>query len=218
MTTLRFPDPTTTTRPDIPVADAYLIDGVESEVVDADYFVLPYASDVEAAETVTPLTLLCSVDHGLRTADETSAVVGINIAAEVLAPFIIMTGGDPTTLDWWGAMCSVLEVDGWTGGWLPDEHEDLDIHAWSHDMEAAAWSAGLVPETSGDSGMSWLYAPMCDPIERPSADSVLDAGDYVSTPAGWVHDPSRDGAGCTWCGSFAQVDADNLCRDCFADG
>ena len=30
----------------------------------------------------------------------------------------------------------------------------------------------------------------------------------------WVHDPQRDGAGCTFCGAYAQVDADNLCRDC----
>lgn len=31
----------------------------------------------------------------------------------------------------------------------------------------------------------------------------------------WTHDPHRDGAGCTWCGAFAQVDADNLCIDCW---
>lgn len=30
----------------------------------------------------------------------------------------------------------------------------------------------------------------------------------------WVHDPQRDGAGCGFCGSFAQVNSDNLCRDC----
>lgn len=31
----------------------------------------------------------------------------------------------------------------------------------------------------------------------------------------WVHDPQRDGAGCGFCGAWAQVDEDNLCRECF---
>lgn len=33
--------------------------------------------------------------------------------------------------------------------------------------------------------------------------------------AEWIHDAQRDGAGCGWCGSFAQVNADNECRECF---
>lgn len=37
----------------------------------------------------------------------------------------------------------------------------------------------------------------------------------MTAPTGWQHDPQRDGAGCTWCGIWAQVDADNLCRDCW---
>lgn len=31
----------------------------------------------------------------------------------------------------------------------------------------------------------------------------------------WRHDPQRDGAGCGWCGAWAQVDAENLCRECW---
>lgn len=31
----------------------------------------------------------------------------------------------------------------------------------------------------------------------------------------WEHDENRDGGGCTWCGAFAQVDSDNLCRECW---
>lgn len=31
----------------------------------------------------------------------------------------------------------------------------------------------------------------------------------------WTHDPARDGAGCGWCGAYAQVDANNLCEECF---
>jgi len=272
MNTLRFPDPSTTTRPDVPIADAFLVEGMESEVVDADFFLLPFASDVESDETVTPLRLLCSVDHGLRPADETSAIIGLNAAAEVFGTLVDFFGGNSRSLDWWGTMVDVLGVDGWTGGWLPDEHADVDVHGWSHEMESAAWSAGLIAETNGDSGMSWMYAPTCAPIAHPSADvrpvvpdalsytpfAITDDGETLCTtcvedttnpvhvgdveatdevscahcnrvivecqddesdvaPVRWVHDPSRDGAGCTWCGAYAQVDADNLCRECFPD-
>jgi hypothetical protein len=168
MSTLRFPDPTTTTRPDVPIADAYLVDGVEFEVVDGNYFTLPFASDVESDENVTPLRLLCSVDHGLRPADETSAIIGLNAAAEVYGTLVDFFGGDSRSLEWWGSMCDVLGVDGWTGGWLPDEHADVDIHEWSRDMESAAWSAGLVADTNSDTGMSWMYAPLTAPIAHPT--------------------------------------------------
>lgn len=34
-------------------------------------------------------------------------------------------------------------------------------------------------------------------------------------PPIWLHDPTRDGAGCTWCGAWAQVNDENLCRRCW---
>lgn len=33
----------------------------------------------------------------------------------------------------------------------------------------------------------------------------------------WEHDPSRDGAGCGWCGAWAQVNSDGLCEDCWSE-
>lgn len=33
----------------------------------------------------------------------------------------------------------------------------------------------------------------------------------------WTHDPDRDGSGCSWCGAWAQVNSDNLCRDCHTE-
>lgn len=42
-------------------------------------------------------------------------------------------------------------------------------------------------------------------------------GTNTESPEVWTHDPQRDGAGCSWCGAWAQVDADNLCRECFAE-
>lgn len=168
---LTYPPAETTSRPDIPVADAYLIDGADYEIVDADYFSLPFASDVEHGDEVTPLLTLWSVDHGLRTGDETSAVIGINCAAEVIGPLIRMCGGDPTSLDWWGTMCTVLDLDGWTGGWLDETHGDFaheGLYEWSRDMESAAGDAGIIVETSADAGMTWGYAPLCEPISHPN--------------------------------------------------
>jgi hypothetical protein len=33
-------------------------------------------------------------------------------------------------------------------------------------------------------------------------------------PTGWVHAPARDGAGCSWCGAWAMVNADGMCQEC----
>jgi hypothetical protein len=31
----------------------------------------------------------------------------------------------------------------------------------------------------------------------------------------WIHDPARDGAGCSWCGAYAQVNDECECRECW---
>lgn len=48
-------------------------------------------------------------------------------------------------------------------------------------------------------------------------DCIACYGDeeWRASQQGWTHDPTRDGAGCSWCGAYAQVDADNLCRECW---
>lgn len=39
---------------------------------------------------------------------------------------------------------------------------------------------------------------------------------YVgATSDRWVHDEQRDGAGCGWCGRWAQVNDEGLCAECF---
>lgn len=47
----------------------------------------------------------------------------------------------------------------------------------------------------------------------PDADDRLR--DLYLKARGWVHDPDRDGTGCGWCGSWAQVNDENFCRECF---
>lgn len=171
MIKLNYPKPETTTRPDIPVADAYLIGGNEYEVVDGNYFSLPFASDVEPDETVTPLSLLCSVDHGLRTADETAAVIGIYCVAETYGRLVDFFGGDSRTLDYWSGMTNELGMPDYSGGWADviDEETGWDggqaIYEWCDEMESAARDAGVIVETSSDAGMTWLYAPMTAPID-----------------------------------------------------
>lgn len=169
---LTYPDPDRTTRPDIPTADAYVIDGLDYEVIDGDYFTLPFACDVEPDESVTPLVLLSSFDHGLRTADETALVVGIECAASVLVPVILALDPSftPSGVDWTGLALDVIGAD-WTGdGWCDDPDGSESIYGWSDDMQSAAGSAGLVVESSADSGMTWIYAPLCAPIERQDED------------------------------------------------
>jgi len=39
--------------------------------------------------------------------------------------------------------------------------------------------------------------------------------DEVFAP--WVHSEIRDGGGCSWCGAWAQVDEDCLCRECYEE-
>jgi len=37
----------------------------------------------------------------------------------------------------------------------------------------------------------------------------------MTTDDRWTHDEARDGAGCGWCGAWAQVNNNNLCQECF---
>lgn len=64
---------------------------------------------------------------------------------------------------------------------------------------------------------SLIYCPEDDTI-TPAVAAII-AGimlDIVPRPAlVWHHDPARDGSGCSWCGAWAQTDADNLCAECF---
>ena len=69
--------------------------------------------------------------------------------------------------------------------------------------------------TCGDCGMSWDDGVATEMTPAPAARCPFET--FHPTPREWVHDPSRDGAGCTWCGSFAMVDADNLCRECWEE-
>jgi len=48
--------------------------------------------------------------------------------------------------------------------------------------------------------------------DEPMTDDEPEPDDE---PEGWVHAPARDGAGCSWCGTWAMVNGDGMCRECF---
>lgn len=163
-----YPDPATTSRPDIPTANAYLIESEhDAEIVDADYFTSPFACDVERDETVTPLECVRSWDHGLRTAEGLSLSIGAECAAYVMEPVLVALGCDVATLDVYALAESTLGLSvehGTIGADDPDAAQWL--FEWSEEMMSAAGDAGFLVDTSADTGMTWLYRPLCDPIGR----------------------------------------------------
>jgi len=104
---------------------------------------------IESGSTITPLETLASFDHGLRTADETSAFIPLH---------------ELQRMDLWSMMCAeVLDGTDWTGGWI-DVDEDSDdlgswVYEWSQEMASAASAAGLIVESDGDAGMTWIFQP-----------------------------------------------------------
>jgi hypothetical protein len=175
--TLQFPPSDRTSRPDVPIADAYLLDdGCDVEVVDADYFSLPFACDANLDETVTPLECLASFDHGLRAADETALVIGTECAAQVVVALMRGFGVavDVHAVDWHGLALADVGVDYGGDDWCDDPGDSQALYEWCDAMESLARDAGVIVESSVDAGMTWLYVPMCEPITPGDDDDASD--------------------------------------------
>lgn len=74
--------------------------------------------------------------------------------------------------------------------------------------------AARVLATCGECGLSWDDGVSTSITPTPAARCPFEYFHAEDGEDEWVHDPSRDGAGCSWCGGFAKVNADNLCREC----
>lgn len=113
--------------------------------------------------------------------------------------------------DWHGGQASELYAIASTGGLTLNPAR---TRFWSDadrlDFQGDRWSrlAGELadPIAAGDIGPEW--ADRC----RETADRLTDAAETLAEP--WRHDPARDGAGCSWCGAWAKVSDENLCRGC----
>ena len=134
--------------------DALLIETEhgEREIVDP-------SDDYWTGEVVATLELVRSWDHGARrTADELAQSVAAETMFYVLRPVLLAAG---CRVDYGGAdpyaVVDELAPIPHDGGWC----EDLDASEILSELfdEAEGWAAdvGMILETSGDCGMTWLY-------------------------------------------------------------
>ena len=124
----------------------------EREIVDP-------SDEYWTGEVVATLELVRSWDHGARrTADELAQSVAAETMFYVLRPVLLAAG---CRVDYGGAdpyaVVDELAPIPHDGGWC----EDLDASEILSELfdEAAGWAAdvGMILETSGDCGMTWLY-------------------------------------------------------------
>ena len=134
--------------------DALLIETEhgEREIVDP-------SDDYWTGEVVATLELVRSWDHGARrTADELAQSVAAETMFYVLRPVLLAAG---CRVDYGGAdpyaVVDELAPIPHDGGWC-DDPDASEILSELFD-EAAGWAAdvGMILETSGDCGMTWLY-------------------------------------------------------------
>ena len=146
-----------------------LVDGYGDRVICDGSELAEQMASIDATE-LQELDLLASFDHGLRTGDETSAVVGCECAYRVGGTLLTLFGLDLRRVDVWSAMCDALDLGTWSGGWSDEPPAAAEyLWEWSDDMAMMANNVGLIVETNSDCGMTWVYVPMGDveTIETP---------------------------------------------------
>lgn len=140
---------------------AYLLETTEGEIeIAADNWPMP---EYEGATIVATLEQTASLDHGLRTADQTSFVIGCEAAASVMVPILCAVWNRPVEsfehgVDYVAALPGDLNYNG--SGWADDPDVSQWLYEWSDEMTSLAESVGWVIETSADCGMTWFYRPM----------------------------------------------------------
>lgn len=127
----------------------------------------------EPADMVTVLASLelwRSIDHGIRTVDETALEVIGEVCDALIEPVVTWlacygfgaTWPHVPTVDYLGALSAERGSIVWDGsGWAPDEwHDSEPIYGQGceQDMCEDTWSAcGGVVEHSSDAGMVWMW-------------------------------------------------------------
>lgn len=109
-----------------------------------------------SGEIVATLELVRSWDHGMRTADELCQSIVAETMFYVLRPLFILAGCRDVDygIDPYAIVDELAPIG---PGWC-DDPDDSQILADMVD-EAEGWAAdvGMLLETSGDCGMTWLY-------------------------------------------------------------
>ena len=141
---------------------AYLLETLpygDHEIAAGDWPMPEFAG----ATIVATLELTASYDHGLRTADETSFVIGCEAAASVMVPILCAVWNRPVEslrhgVDYCAALPADVDYSG--DGWADDADTSAALYEWSDEMVAAAEAVGWIVDSSADAGMTWFYRPM----------------------------------------------------------
>lgn len=135
--------------------DALLI---ETEYGDRE--IVDPADEHRSGEIVATLELVRSWDHGARTADELSQSIVAETMFYVMRPVLIAAGCrdvDYLATNPYAIVDELAPIGPDSAGWC-DDPDDSQVLAEMVD-EAEGWAAGvgMLLETSGECGMTWLY-------------------------------------------------------------
>ena len=116
------------------------------------------SDDYWTGEIVAALELVRSWDHDVRTADELAQSVVAETMFYVLRPVLLAAGcrvdyGDADPYAVVDELVQLPHIGGWCGD--PDASEILSEMV--HEAEGWAADVGMILETSGYCGMTWLY-------------------------------------------------------------
>lgn len=152
------------------MADAYIVDSTfECELISDDelsWYLAERVTEADPIRSITPLELVCSFDHGLRSADELCGDIAATIGDLIAARVFILLGMDVSSVDCFGAAAEEfhLERDEVSGIWnTPDEELDASqilFEAIDYELVPMLQGCGYIFEQSGDAGMTWIYRPI----------------------------------------------------------
>ena len=131
--------------------DALLIETEhgEREIVDP-------SDDYWTGEIVAALELVRSLDHGARTADELCQSIVAETMFYVLRPLFILAGCKDVDygIDPYAIVDELAPIG---PGWCDDPDDSQVLAEMVHEAEGWAADVGMILETSGYCGMTWLY-------------------------------------------------------------
>ena len=121
----------------------------EREIVDP-------SDEYWTGQIVATLELVRSWDHGARTADELCQSIVAETMFYVLRPLFILAGCRDVDygIDPYAIVDELAPIG---PGWCDDPDDSQVLAEMVHEAEGWAADVGMLLETSGDCGMTWLY-------------------------------------------------------------
>ena len=114
------------------------------------------SDDYWTGEVVATLELVRSWDHGARTADELCQSVVAETMFYVLRPLFVLAGCKDVDcgIDPYAIVDELAPIG---PGWCDDPDDSQVLAEMVHEAEGWAADVGMILETSGYCGMTWLY-------------------------------------------------------------